>query len=190
MSQPKPGPIHRRIPEGDSLPRLVCNDCGFVLYENPKVVVGTVSSWQGKVLMARRAIEPRRGYWTLPAGFMEKDESSEQGARRETWEETRAEVALDGLLAVYNIVRVSQVQLFYRAKLLKEHIAPGPESLEVALFNWSDIPWRELAFPSVEWALHHWHAVRDQAKFFTFTNPEGASGDLPAFVARQQQRHE
>lgn len=179
------GPIHRQIPEGDNRPRLTCRDCGFILYENPKVVVGTVSSWQGRVLMVRRAIEPRRGYWTLPAGFMERGETSEEGALRETWEEARAKVELDGLLAVYNVPRVSQVQLFYRGRMKNESYAAGPESLEVALFSWAEIPWRELAFPTVEWALNHWYAVADQRRFFTYTNPEGESGDLPSYVSNQ-----
>jgi ADP-ribose pyrophosphatase YjhB (NUDIX family) len=185
MPNPAQGPVHRRVPPGDNRPRLVCDDCGFVNYQNTKVVVGTVSSWQGKVLLVKRAIEPRKGCWTLPAGFLEEHETSDAGAARETFEEACARVRLDGLLAVYSVPRMSQVHLYYRGHLIDGSHAAGSESLDAKLVEWAHIPWRELAFPTVEWALNHWFAVRDQARFFTFTNPEGEAGDLPSFVARQ-----
>lgn len=147
------GPSVHAIPEGDDRPRLMCPDCGYVAYENPKIVVGTVAAHGDRLLLCRRAIEPRNGYWTLPAGYLELGETTEDGARREAWEEARARIELDGLLAVYNIPRISQVQLIYRGRLLSDAIAPGPESAAVALVAWDDIPWADLAFPSVRWAL-------------------------------------
>jgi ADP-ribose pyrophosphatase YjhB (NUDIX family) len=146
----------RRIPDGDDRERLTCPDCGFVAYENPKIVVGSVVAEEGRVLLCRRAIEPRRGYWTLPAGYMEMRETVEEGARREAWEEARASIALDGVLAVYSIARIGQVQVIFRARLARPGFEPGPESLEVRLFRWEDIPWDEIAFPSVHWALRAW----------------------------------
>jgi len=116
------------VPEGDNRERNVCTDCGFIHYDNPKIVVGSVAVWQGKVLMCRRAIEPRAGYWTLPAGFMELHERSEDAAAREAWEEARAEIEVGNLFALYNIPRISQVQLFYRATLKSPAIAPGLEA--------------------------------------------------------------
>jgi ADP-ribose pyrophosphatase YjhB (NUDIX family) len=152
---PPPHPFTRAIPEGDDRERLVCGDCGFVLYDNPKIVVGSVARWGGKILMCRRAIEPRRGFWTLPAGYLELNETTQAGAEREAWEEARAKIAIESLLAIYDITRLSQVQLIYRARLTDENIAAGPESLEVGLFGWDDIPWNDIAFPSVRWALGH-----------------------------------
>jgi ADP-ribose pyrophosphatase YjhB (NUDIX family) len=150
------GPRERRVPEGDDRPRLVCPECTYVVYENPKVVVGSVVlAEDGRVLLCRRAIEPRRGFWTLPAGYLELGESPEEGARREAREEACAHIELEGLLAVYSVPRISQVQLMYRARLAEPAIAAGPESLEVGLFGWEEIPWDELAFPTVHWALHH-----------------------------------
>ena len=150
------GPSVLTIPEGDNRERMVCPDCGFINYENPKVVVGAVCLWQDRFLLCRRAINPRRGYWTLPAGYLELHESTVAGAIREAWEEAQARITIDGLLAVYDIPRISQVQLIYRAHLAAPEFAAGPESLEVKLFAWDEIPWDELAFPSVRWALDHY----------------------------------
>ena len=172
------GPIRRTIPAGDNLERLVCDACGYIQYDNPKVVVGSVAAWRGRILLCRRAIEPRSGYWTLPAGYLELNESAEHGALREAREEAGAELRLDGLLAVYNIRRISQVQLIYRAALLNEAISAGEESAEVGLFAEDDIPWRELAFPSVVWALRQYAEIKDQASFAPFTNPEGETDDF------------
>ena len=166
----------RRVPEGDTHPRLVCGDCGFVNYENPKVVVGSVCTWEDRILLCRRAIEPRRGFWTLPAGYLEVHETTMEGARREAQEEACADIEIQHLLAVYNIPRISQVQVIYRARLLSD-VAAGPESQEVGLFRWDEIPWDDLAFPSVRWALHHYREVRDQAVFSARTNPPGEHGD-------------
>ena len=144
---PTAGPSVRRIPDGDDRERLVCPDCGFISYENPKVVVGSVALWDGRILLCRRAIPPREGYWTLPAGYLETGETTEAGAAREAWEEARAEIEIETLLAVYNIPRISQVQLIYRAALANPDVSPGPESHEVGLFDWADIPWDDIAFP-------------------------------------------
>lgn len=149
------GPSVRAIPAGDNRERLVCADCGYILYDNPKMVVGSVARWGDKVLLCRRAIDPRKGFWTLPAGYLELNEATRAGAEREAWEEARARIAIESLLAIYDITRLSQVQLIYRARLVDPAVAPGPESLEVGLFGWDDIPWSDIAFPSVRWALAH-----------------------------------
>lgn len=160
-------------PSGDDRPRRVCRTCGFIDYVNPRIVAGSVAiAADGRILLCRRAIEPRKGFWTLPAGFMEEGESLEEAALREAREEAMAELDLDGMLAVYSIPRISQVQVMYRARLLNPP-SPGPESLEVGLFAWEAIPWGELAFPSVKWALEHWRASREQARFPPFGNPPG-----------------
>jgi ADP-ribose pyrophosphatase YjhB (NUDIX family) len=137
------GPIHREIPAGDNRERLVCHDCGYIAYENPKVVVGSVVTHGDRYLLCKRAIEPRHGFWTIPAGFMEQHETVEDGARREAREEACCELEMDGLLAVYSVPRISQVQLLFRARLRDEAFAPGSESLEVKLFRWEEIPWAE-----------------------------------------------
>jgi ADP-ribose pyrophosphatase YjhB (NUDIX family) len=143
------------IPSGDHLPRYVCSDCEIVHYENPRPVIGCVPEYHGKILLCRRAIEPRKGYWTVPAGFMELGESMEQAAARETHEEACAEVALGPLLAVVDVVHAGQVHVFYRATLTTGQFAPGEESLETQLFSPADIPWDEIAFPSGVIALRH-----------------------------------
>ena len=171
------GPTVRAIPPGDDRERLTCPDCGFIAYENPKMVAGSVVSVDGKIMLCRRAIEPRHGYWTLPAGFLELHETPEEGAKREAWEEARARIAIDALLAVYSVPRISQVQLIYRATLAEPGFEAGPESLEVALFDWADIPWGELAFPSVKWALDEYRARLGQDVFAPGINPPGMTGD-------------
>ncbi|MCG5240164.1 NUDIX hydrolase [Azospirillum doebereinerae] len=153
-STPCGGPRVRAIPPGEDRERLTCPDCGYIAYQNPLIVVGSVVTWEdGRILLCRRAIEPRKGFWTLPAGFMEERESTAEGAAREAWEEARARIAVGPLLALYDIPRISQVQLIFRARLLSDDVSAGPESEEVALFAWEDIPWGELAFPTVHWAL-------------------------------------
>lgn len=172
------GAFVRKVPEGDDRERLVCPDCGFVNYENPKIVVGSVAVWEDKVLLGRRSIHPRRGFWTLPAGYLEQHESAADGALREAWEETRARIEIDQLLAVYSIPRISQVQLIYRARLLSPDVSPGEESLEVGLFDWDRVPWDELAFPSVGWALNHHREVAGEAVFAPRGNPAGQTGNM------------
>jgi ADP-ribose pyrophosphatase YjhB (NUDIX family) len=159
-------------PDGDDRPRQVCGTCGFINYVNPKIVVGSVVLHEGRILMCRRAIEPRRGFWTLPAGFLEENESVEEGAMREAREEACAEIRIEGLLAVYSIPRISQVQLMFRAQLESPAIAPGPESLEVAFVAFEDVPWADLAFPSVKWALEQHRDFLAGAPA-PFANPPG-----------------
>lgn len=160
-----PGHTIRMIPEGDDRERLVCGTCGFVHYENPKVIVGAVCTWDGKYLLCRRGIEPRLGYWTMPVGYMELHETTEQGALREVWEEARARAEIDALLAVYSIPEISQVHMIYRARMIAPDFAAGPESLEVGLFDWDDIPWGDLAYPNVRWSLEYERQMRGQACF-------------------------
>ncbi|MGX1099828.1 NUDIX domain-containing protein [Amorphus sp. MBR-141] len=180
-TEPKPD-FHYVTPHGEDRERAVCTHCGFVSYENPKIVAGSVVRADGKILLCRRAIHPRKGFWTIPAGYLELNESPEEGARREASEEACATIRLTSLLAVYTIHRLSQVQIIYRAEL-DGAFAAGPESLEVALVDWDEIPWGEIAFPSVTWALHHDRHVLQGAGQPPFANPDGATGDLASFVA-------
>ena len=166
-----------RIPDDDSVPRKICDTCGFVAYENPKIVVGSVVRHNGRILLCRRAIEPRRGFWTIPAGYMELNEAPDAGARREAMEEAQADLVIERLLAVYAVPRISQVQLIYRATLRVPHIAPGPESLEVRLFDPANIPMDELASPSVHWALAHDREAEAGAPPVPFGNPPGETGN-------------
>ncbi len=174
----------RKVPEGDSLPRDVCERCGFVAYENPKIVAGAVVRAGEDILLCRRAIEPRRGFWTIPAGYLELGETPAAGAAREAREEACAEIDLSELLAVYTIPRLSQVQLIYRARLSGD-FAAGEETLETALFPFARVPWADIAFPSVVWALTHDEAVREGRAAGPFHNPADADGDLARFAARR-----
>lgn len=158
-------PVALRIPPGDTLPRYVCGDCGAVHYQNPKMVVGSIPDWHGKLLLCKRAIEPRYGLWTLPAGFMENGETMAQGALRETLEEAKARVTLDDMFTVLSVPHINQVHIFYRARLLDLDFAPGAESLEVALFDESAIPWGELAFRTIAATLKHYYEDRKQGRF-------------------------
>jgi ADP-ribose pyrophosphatase YjhB (NUDIX family) len=166
----------RRTPEGEDRERLICGDCGYVAYENPKIVVGSVVSDGGRILLCRRAIEPRHGFWTLPAGYMELGETAEEGARREAWEEARARLELEGVLAIYSIARIGQVQIIYKAHLAEPGFAPGPESLDVRFFAWEEIPWDELAFPSVHWSLKAWKAGLPGVAGNPPQDPRGVAG--------------
>lgn len=143
-------------PPGDHLPRRICPACGVVHYENPRVVVGCVPEFQGRILICRRAIEPRRGYWTIPAGFMENGETLEAGAARECLEEALASVEIGTLLALVNIPEAHQVHVFFRARLTTSAFGAGEESLEVKLVEANDIPWDEIAFPSTRFALERY----------------------------------
>ena len=172
------GPTVLKVPEGDTLERLVCETCGFIDYKNPVVVVGSVCVWRDKFLLCRRAIDPRRGFWTLPAGYLELGESTAEGAAREAWEEACAKIEIEALLAVYDIPRISQLQIFYAARLATPDIAPGEESLETRLMDWAEIPWDDLAFPSVHWALESYRAYASGAPYTVRGNPPGETGDL------------
>jgi len=172
LPDPKPiGPSIRAVPAGDNRERLICADCGFVQYDNPKIVAGALVLSGAQVLLCKRAIEPRIGFWTLPAGYLELGETPAEGAAREALEEAGAEIAIDALLGVYSVPRISQVQLIYRATLRKPEFAPGIESLDVRLFDWPQIPWNELAFESVRWALLAWRRIGDAKNFAPDTNP-------------------
>lgn len=171
------GPKTRMVPDGDNRERLVCETCGFIDYKNPVVVVGSVCTWRDKLLLCRRAIDPRRGYWTIPAGYLELEESSSQGAQREALEEAGAEIGIEALLAVYDIPRISQVQIIYAARLTSPDIAPGVESLEAKLIDWADIPWDDIAFPSVHWALNDYREYSSGAPYTVRGNP--APGTSP-----------
>ncbi len=157
--------ITLRTPHRDNRERACCDHCGAIHYVNPRMVVGTVPVWGEQVLLCRRAIEPRRNYWTLPAGFLEVDESVATGATRETDEEAGARIVLGPLFTMLDVVHVHQVHLFYRAELLDIDFAPGEESLEVQLFHEANIPWDDLAFRTVSTTLRHFFADRLRGHF-------------------------
>lgn len=159
--------VQLRVPPGDSLPRHVCDDCGEIHYLNPKLVVGAIPVWEDRILLCRRAIEPRHGKWTLPAGFMENRETTAEAAARETLEEACARITVGPLFALVNIPEISQVHLFYRAELLDTDFAAGAESLDVALFSEADIPWDTLAFRSVTFALKRFFEDRRSGRYGT-----------------------
>ena len=154
-----------RVPPGDSLPRHVCDDCGTIHYRNPLMVVGTIPEWDDRILLCKRAIEPRSGLWTLPAGFMELGETTAQAALRETTEEARARVELGEVFSLLSVPHVNQVHLFYRARLLDRNFAAGEETLEVALFRQSEIPWEAIAFRTTGTTLRHFFADRKEGLF-------------------------
>lgn len=158
-------PVENRIPEGDNRPRFVCDACGTIHYSNPKIVAGTIPVWENQILLCRRAIEPRRGYWTLPAGFMENAETIPEAAERETWEEALAKVTLEGLYTVINLPHIDQVHMFFRATMLTPEFAAGEESLDVQLFHEQDIPWAEIAFPTVSQTLERFFEDRLKSHF-------------------------
>ena len=158
-------PVSFRVPDGDSLPRHVCDRCGVIHYRNPKLVVGSLPVWEDRVLLCRRAIEPRYGKWTLPAGFMELDESMAQGAARETAEEAGAQIEMGPFFSAMSIPRIGQVHVFYLARLLSEHFDPGPESAQVHLFTEDEVPWDELAFTAVRRTLECFFADRRRGQF-------------------------
>jgi ADP-ribose pyrophosphatase YjhB (NUDIX family) len=149
-------PVTLQVPEGDHLPRYICTSCSTVHYQNPKIVVGCVPEHEGRILICRRAIEPRYGFWTIPAGFMENEETLQQGAARESWEEALAKVEIGSPLAIVHVLHAHQVHVMFRARMAEPGFGAGPESLEVALIEPADIPWGELAFPSVRYALERW----------------------------------
>ena len=161
-------PVSLRIPQGDNRERHVCDLCGQIHYQNPKIVAGCIPEWEGRILLCRPAIEPRHGLWTIPAGFMENGETIEQAATRETLEEACAQVEISGLYAVCNIPHVSQVYMIFRAGLCDGAFAPGIESLETALFDENQIPWSEMAFPVVVQSLRRYFSDRRNNHFPPF----------------------
>lgn len=148
--------VEFRIPPGDHLARHVCDACGTIHYQNPRLVVGCVPEHAGRILLCRRAIEPRRGYWTVPAGFMENGETLQQAAARESQEEALAQVEIGSLLSMVHVLHAQQVHVFFRATLREPSFGAGPESLEVELVHPQEIPWPELAFPSTEFTLRRY----------------------------------
>lgn len=158
-------PTETQIPLGDSLAREVCPQCRSIFYVNPKIICGALVLWQDQVLLCRRAIEPRYGLWTLPAGFMELNETMQQGAARETREEAEAEIDIEGLYCIYNIPRIGQVYTLFKAQLRDGKFGAGEETLECRLFAEADIPWNDLAFASVKHTLEHYFADRKTQQF-------------------------
>ncbi len=160
-------PVTSRVPPGDDRPRHVCDSCGTIFYSNPKIVAGCIPVWEEQLLLCRRAIEPRSGLWTLPAGFMENGESTAQAAARETLEEANARVEMGKLFAYLNIPTLNQVYVIFLAELLDLEFYAGAESLEVRLFNEDEIPWDAIAFPSIERALRLYYEDRRGESFGT-----------------------
>jgi len=158
-------PVTLRVPPGDTLERHVCNACHVIHYQNPRMVVGCIVEWDDRVLLCRRAIEPRHGLWTVPAGYLEKGETVEQGAERETLEEANARVEIGPLYAVYNIPHIGQVYMLFRARLLDASVHPGAETLEVGLYTETEIPWDRLAFATVRNTLQHYFSDRRRGEF-------------------------
>lgn len=158
-------PVNESIPAGDNRLRFVCSDCNTIHYQNPKMVVGCLPEWEDKILLCKRAIEPQYGKWTLPAGFMENGETTQQGAMRETLEEAGARVEISHLFTLYNLPYISQVYLMFRARLLDLDFAAGEESLEVGLFSEEEIPWDEIAFLTIEKTLRQYFEDRRKGEF-------------------------
>ena len=162
--------VELRIPPDAHLPRHVCTACGTIHYENPKLVVGCVPEHDGRILICKRAIEPRRGFWTVPAGFMENDETLQQAAARESQEEALAEVRIGSLLSVVHVLHAHQVHVFFRATLPKAEFGAGPESLEAKLVRPEEIPWEDIAFPSTVYSLQRYledRAAGREEHYFT-----------------------
>jgi ADP-ribose pyrophosphatase YjhB (NUDIX family) len=153
------------VPPGDNLPRHVCPNCGHIHYENPRLVVGCIAEHNGSILLCRRAIEPRLGFWTLPAGFMENGETTADAARRETLEEAGANVLIDAPFAMVSLAHINQVHLFYRGRLASAEYCAGEESLEVAMFRPADLPWEQLSFRSVGLCLERYLSDRERGSF-------------------------
>lgn len=157
--------VEHRVPPGDNLPRHICTNCGIIHYENPKMVVGCIPEWENRILLCRRAIEPRHGFWTVPAGFMENGETTAEGAARETLEEANARVEILGLYALFNIPHINQVYMLFRARLLDLNFSAGEETLETGLFDEDQIPWDQLAFITVRRTLRHYFDDRRAGAF-------------------------
>lgn len=167
-------PVERRIPPGDDRERYVCSRDGEIFYQNPLTVVGTLPVYEdGRILLCRRSIEPRAGFWTLPAGFLELGETTAEAGIRETREEATAEVELGPLFALFNVAHIGQIHMFYRATLPAPEHAPGQESAETALFEAADIPWRQLAFPTIHRALTRFLEDRERGAYTLHTEDLG-----------------
>lgn len=154
-----------KIPHGDNLPRSICDSCGFIQYENPRVIVGCIPEWEDKVLLCKRAIEPRLGFWTLPAGFLENNETTQEGALRETKEESNASATIIDAFSLIDIPHINQVYLLYRAKLNNANFSATFESSEVALFDEASIPWDDIAFAAIKKSLNRYFIDRRNGNF-------------------------
>jgi len=158
-------PVTQRIPDGDNRPRFVCDNCEIIHYQNPNIVAGCLPVYEDKILLCKRAIEPRYGLWTLPAGYMENNETVEQAAIRESQEEANANVELQQLYTVFSLPHANQVYMMFRARLLDENFSAGIESLEVELFDESEIPWDQLAFSTIDYTLKYFFEDRKRGEF-------------------------
>lgn len=165
--------VVQKIPPDDNRTRHVCIACGEVHYQNPRLIVGAIPEWEDQILLCRRAIEPRYGLWTLPAGFMENSETAPEAAARETFEEANTQVEVGELYSMYNLPYINQVHLLFRAKLLNLNFSAGTESLDVQLFQEQEIPWDNIAFRPIKLTLQHFFSDRRTGSF-TFH-----SGDIP-----------
>jgi ADP-ribose pyrophosphatase YjhB (NUDIX family) len=164
--------VSLRIPESDNRERFVCDTCQTIHYQNPNIVAGSIPEWGGRILLCRRAIEPRYGLWTLPAGFMENGETTEQAALRETWEEAGARVEIDSLYSIFSIPHISQVYMLFRGELVDGAYFPGPESLECQLFDAHTLPWDRIAFPVMEETLRRYFIDQDSGNGFPLQRGE------------------
>ncbi|MCC7120303.1 MAG: NUDIX hydrolase [Gammaproteobacteria bacterium] len=174
-----------QVPAGDNRPRHICLDCNAVYYQNPKIVVGSIPEWEDRILLCRRAIAPRHGYWTLPAGFMENGETTPEAAERETLEEANARIEILHLYTVLNIPHTNQVYMMFRSRLLDLEYSPGSESLEVALFREEDVPWSSLAFPTIEQTLRLYFEDRRRADFGVHLGDIGTDWRDKRFIKRR-----
>ena len=161
--------VSHKTPDGDHLPRYVCDQCDTIHYQNPRIIAGCIAEWQDKILLCRRAIEPRHGLWTLPAGFMENHETTLEGALREAREEAQAQLSNTRFFCLFNVPHISQVYMLYRGELHQGYASPGIESLETALFTESEIPWDQLAFPVIRETLKLYYADKAAGKFISHT---------------------
>ena len=157
--------VTHKVPPGDSLPRYVCDACNTIHYQNPRMIVGCIAEWKDRVLLCKRAIEPRYGLWTVPAGFMENGETISDGAIRETLEEANARVDLGPLYALYNIPHINQVYMLFRGQLIDGDVSPGAETLETRLYTEEEVPWDQIAFASVRNALQNYYHDRRNGEF-------------------------
>jgi ADP-ribose pyrophosphatase YjhB (NUDIX family) len=158
-------PVALKVPPGDNLPRHVCDACETIHYQNPRMVVGCIAEWEDRILLCRRAIEPRHGLWTVPAGYMENGETTVEGAARETLEEANARVEVGPLYALFNIPHISQVYMLFRARMLDTDFSAGAETLEARLFAEDEIPWDEIAFATVRQTLNHYFNDRRRGEY-------------------------
>jgi ADP-ribose pyrophosphatase YjhB (NUDIX family) len=185
--------VVQRIPEGDNLPRHVCSVCETIHYENPKVVAGCIPEWEGRLLLCRRAIEPRYGFWTLPAGFMENRETTAEAAARETLEEAGADVDVGQLFAMFSLPHINQVYLMFRGQMRSPDFDPGSESLDAALFERDEVPWDALSFPVIRETLLRYYDDHDRGVFGTHIGDivviDRAAGLYEAHYPARPRRH-